>query len=612
MVILLRQDNHEHVQEKIVNYFYKNLAIWLIIALVGLIALNIFSKPHVSVHNIKYNDFLDKTEKGILSDIIIKENIITWTTSTGDNFQTIVPQNNDVITPLLKAGVNIEVQQEKKPHWFFKTFLSWVPFILLIIVWFFFARRSGGQGNGGGKAMAFGKSRARLIDGQKSEVCFKDVAGVDEAKEELMEIVDFLKNPGKFTDAGARIPTGALLYGEPGTGKTLMAKAIAGEAGVPFFAISGSNFVEMYVGIGASRVRDLFKEAKKKAPCIIFIDEIDAVGRHRSSSGGGGNDEREQTLNQLLVEMDGFEGNDHVIVIAATNRQDILDPALLRPGRFDRQVMVPLPDVGGREKILKVHSAKIQIADDVDWQVIAKGTPGFSGAQLSNMVNEAALLIARQQGGGAINMHFLELAKDKVMMGAERRSLIITEKEKEITAYHEVGHALIAWMLPGTDPVHKVTIIPRGKALGVTMQLPTEEKYSHSKTWLFNTLCTLLGGRLAEELIYSETTTGASNDIERASDMARKMVCEWGMSKEIGPIAFKGANPATGEPGPIISEGTATKIDNEVKGIIQSAHDTGMQILNDNRKALNEITRVLLEKETISHQDIAKIIEECK
>lgn len=489
------------------NTFYKNLSIWLIIGLGGILLLNLFKKPPETAHHIKYSEFINRAEQGTLPDVIIKGNTITWKTSGGETFKTVAPKNNTAFSPLLNSNVGIEVQEDIEPHWFLKMFLSWVPFILIIIVWFFFMQKGSGQG-GGGKAMAFGKSRAQLIDGQKSKVSFEDVAGVDEAKEELVEIVDFLKNPSKFTDSGARIPTGVLLYGEPGTGKTLLAKAIAGEAGVPFYSISGSNFVEMYVGIGASRVRDLFKEGKKKAPCIIFIDEIDAVGRHRSSGGGGGgSDEREQTLNQLLVEMDGFEANDHVIVIAATNRQDILDPALLRPGRFDRQVLVPLPDVGGREKILKVHGAKINIADDIDWKTIAKGTPGFSGAQLANMVNEAALLVARQKDGGKVTMDFMEQAKDKVMMGAERRSLIISESEKKVTAYHEAGHALVAWMLPGADPVHKVTIIPRGRALGLTMQLPEQEKHSHNRTFLFNNLCTLLGGRLAEELIFNEMTT---------------------------------------------------------------------------------------------------------
>jgi cell division protease FtsH len=593
------------------KYFYKNLSIWLIIGLIGILLLNVFKKAPDDIIHVNYTDFLKRIEQGIIPDVKIEGNVITWTNSNGESFKTVSPENPAVVAPLLKSGINIEVREPKKPHWFLQTFLSWVPFLLIIFLWFYFTRQ-GGEKGGGGKAMAFGKSRARLIDGQESKVKFKDVAGVDEAKDELVEIVDFLKNPAKFTEAGARIPKGVLLYGEPGTGKTLLAKAIAGEAGVPFFSISGSNFVEMYVGIGASRVRDLFKEGKKKAPCIIFIDEIDAVGRHRSAGGGGGGgtDEREQTLNQLLVEMDGFEVNEAVIIIAATNRQDILDPALLRPGRFDRQVMVPLPDVGGREQILKVHAQKIQVGSDVNWKIIAKGTPGFSGAELANMVNEAALMVARKADGSKVTMDILENAKDKVMMGAERRSLIITEKEKKITAYHESGHALAAWMLPGADPVHKVSIIPRGKALGLTMQLPEEDKLSHSKSYLFNNLCILLGGRIAEEIAFGDITTGAGNDIDRVSDLARKMVCEWGMSEEIGTITFKVASPAPGYPGPIISEATALKIDGEVKALINSAYDTTKKILIDNRKILDAMTQALLDHETISNEDIKKIVNE--
>jgi len=592
-----------------VKYFYKNLSIWLIVCLVGLVLFNIFKQPPENITMVRFNDFLESVDKGQLSTVTIKNNIISWTTGDSNKFQTIVPQTNEALPHLLTQGVNLEVQEDKKPHWFMQTFLSWVPFILLFILWFFFIRKSGGQGGGGGRAMAFGKSRAQLIDTEQPQVTFDDVAGIDEAKDEVSEIVDFLKNPDKFTDAGARIPTGVLLYGEPGTGKTLLAKAIAGEAGVPFYSISGSNFVEMYVGIGASRVRDLFKEGKKKAPCIIFIDEIDAVGRHRSASGGGGNDEREQTLNQLLVEMDGFEANDHVIVIAATNRQDILDPALLRPGRFDRQVLVPLPDVAGREKIIKVHARKVHASEDVNWSVIAKGTPGFSGAQLANMINEAALLATRS-GKATIDMGILENAKDKVMMGAERRSMIITEKEKKVTAFHEAGHALVASMLPGTDPVHKVTIIPRGRALGLTMQLPDEEKYSQDRTFLFSTLCILLGGRLAEDIVFKEITTGASNDIERVSDMARKMVCEWGMSEEIGPMTYTAADPLNGQPGQIISEETAIAINHEVKKLIQSAYDKTKEILIENRQILDAMANALLDKETISRKDIELLIQQ--
>ncbi len=590
------------------NYFYKNLSIWLIVSLIGLFLFNLFKRPPDPYHQVFYNTFLEQVEEGRLSKVKVKEDTITWVAADGTRYQTLVPADSRALERLLAKKVDIEVEKEVRPHWFFQTFLSWVPFLFLILAWFYFSGRGTG-GAGGGKAMAFGKSRAQLIDSQQSKVTFDDVAGIDEAKNEVMEIVDFLKNPAKFTEAGARIPTGVLLYGEPGTGKTLLAKAIAGEAGVPFYSISGSNFVEMYVGIGASRVRDLFREGKKKAPCIIFIDEIDAVGRHRSAGGaGGGNDEREQTLNQLLVEMDGFEESDHVIVVAATNRQDILDPALLRPGRFDRQVLVPLPDVGGREKILKVHGRKIKASEDVDWKVIAQATPGFSGAQLANMINEAALLMARLDHD-SVTMATLEEAKDKVMMGAERRSLILTQEEKRVTACHEAGHALVAWMLPGADPVHKVSIIPRGRALGITMQLPEVEKNSHSRTWLFNNLCTLLGGRLAEEIVMHEVTTGAGNDIERVSDLARKMVCEWGMSEALGPLAFSHADPLQGRPGHILSEETAVLIDQEVKKLVGAAYARAREILQEHRELLDAVTGALLEKETLSGDDLRLLVE---
>ncbi len=589
------------------KYFYKNLSIWLVVALVAFLLFSLLKGPTEVYHSIPYDEFLEKVDNDVLSSVIINNNTISWTTADKTAYRTIIPEKSPALDHLLNKKVKILVKEDMKPHWFLTTFLSWVPFILLFGVWFFFMR-GGGQPGGGGKAMAFGKSRAQLVDPEQSKIRLADVAGVDEAKEEVSEIVDFLKQPDKFTDAGARIPTGVLLYGEPGTGKTLLAKAIAGEAGVPFYSISGSNFVEMYVGIGASRVRDLFKEGKQNAPCIIFIDEIDAVGRHRSSGGAGGNDEREQTLNQLLVEMDGFEANDHVIIVAATNRQDILDPALLRPGRFDRQVMVPLPDVGGRRKILQVHSRKIQVGEDVDWKVMAKGTPGFSGAQLANMVNEAALLMTRA-GKEFVTMEILEEAKDKVMMGAERKSMIITEHEKKVTAYHEAGHALVAWMLPGSDPVHKVTIIPRGRALGLTMQLPQEERNSHDRTYLFINLCTLLGGRVAEEIIFNEMTTGAGNDIERVSDIARKMVCEWGMSDAVGPMTFKPSDPLNGIPGQIMSEETALLIDNEVKQLVQKAYDTAKDILTTNREILEAVTQSLLDKETINHDEIQQIVQ---
>nr|WP_320012799.1 ATP-dependent zinc metalloprotease FtsH [uncultured Desulfobulbus sp.] len=585
--------------------FYKNLSLWLIIALAALFLFNYCNKAPEQYHQVPYSDFLKKVDSGHLTKVHTEGDVIYWDTADGEKFKTIIPQSSEALDRLLAKGVSVLAKEISTPPWYLQALLIWGPILLLGLLWFFFFQKKDGQS--GGRAMAFGKSRARLINPEESKVRLTDVAGIDEAKEEIEEVVAFLKNPERFSEAGAKIPTGVLLYGEPGTGKTLLAKAIAGEAGVPFYSISGSNFVEMYVGIGASRVRDLFNEGKKKAPCIIFIDEIDAVGRHRSSgTGAGGNDEREQTLNQLLVEMDGFEANDHVIVVAATNRQDILDPALLRPGRFDRQVMVPLPDVGGREKILQVHARKVKMSPEINWNVLAKGTPGFSGAQLASLINEAALLMARQQKG-CIDMELLEAAKDKVMMGAERRSLIITEREKRITACHEAGHALVAWMLPGADPVHKVTIIPRGRALGVTMQLPEEERNSHDQTYLFNTLCTLLGGRIAEEIVFNQMTTGAGNDIERVSDIARKMVCEWGMSEVVGPLTFRAASPLN-EQQPIISEQTAVLIDTEVRKLVQAAYDHSRKILIDHRLQLDALTQALLDKETLCREDIVLII----
>lgn len=588
--------------------FYKNLSLWLIIALAALVLFHYCRPTPDRYHAVPYTEFIKKADSGFLSSVTMINSTVFWETADGTRYKTVIPQASDALQHLLGKNVTVRAEEPPPTPWFLQTLLTWLPFLLFAFLWFFYFQKGGGQG-GGTRVMAFGKSRARLINPEESKIKLDDVAGIDEAKEEVAELIDFLKKPQKFVEAGARIPAGVLLYGEPGTGKTLLAKAIAGEAGVPFFSISGSNFVEMYVGIGASRVRDLFNEGKKKAPCIIFIDEIDAVGRHRSSGGGsGGNDEREQTLNQLLVEMDGFEANDHVIVIAATNRQDILDPALLRPGRFDRQVMVSLPDVGGREKILKVHARNTKIGDNVNWQVLAKGTPGFSGAQLASLVNEAALLMARKNSP-AITMEILEAAKDKVLMGAERRSLIITDREKRITACHEAGHALVAWMLPGTDPVHKVTIIPRGRALGLTMQLPEEERNSQDRTYLCNTLCTLLGGRIAEEIVFNQMTTGAGNDIERVSDIARRMVCEWGMSEAIGPLTFRISNPLSNQAGQIISEQTMVLVDSEVKKIVQAAYDTARAILTEKRMILDAITTALLEHETISRPDLQTIID---
>lgn len=590
------------------NKLYKNLSLWLVVGLVLLVLVNMFNTPGEPASKMNYNDFLARIEAGKVSRVTIKDNEVRGKDLEGNQFITILPRDIEAVQPFLDAGVKVEVEEEKAAPWYVSGLISWIPMIMLLGVWIYFMKQS--QGGGGKGLMAFGKSKARLIEGEKTQVTFNDVAGIEEAREELAEIVDFLKDPQMFSRVGARIPKGVLLSGEPGTGKTLLAKAIAGEAKVPFFSISGSDFVEMYVGVGASRVRDLFKQAKKKAPCIIFIDEIDAVGRHRSAGGGsGGNDEREQTLNQLLVEMDGFEPNTGIIVVAATNRPDILDPALKRPGRFDRQVVVPIPDVRGREMILRVHGSRVPLAADADMTVVARATPGFSGAELANLVNEAALLAARQ-GLSAISMELLEQAKDKVMMGAERTSMIISKKEKEVTAYHEAGHALAAELLPGADPVHKVTIIPRGRALGLTLQLPTDEKHSHSKSYLMNNLCILLGGRVAEELVFGEITTGSGNDIERASAMARKMVCELGMSEELGPLTFSqpGDRNANGGAPQFYSEETALSVDRAVKGLVVGAHTTVIKLLSENISALHGIARALLDQETIDRRDLEGLL----
>ncbi len=592
------------------NTFYKNLSMWLIIGLTMILLFNLFSKQQTITEQISYSDFLSRVEEGGVNDVYIEGEEISGTTKSGSTFSTTAPANDpELIKSLRDNGVNIRVKKQEETPWYLTLLISWFPMLLLIGVWIFFMRQ---MQVGGGKALSFGKSRARLMNQESSKVTFKDVAGIDEAKEELSEIIDFLKEPKKFTRLGGRIPKGVLLMGAPGTGKTLLAKAIAGEANVPFFSISGSDFVEMFVGVGASRVRDLFIQGKKNAPCIIFIDEIDAVGRHRGAGLGGGHDEREQTLNQLLVEMDGFESNEGVIIISATNRPDVLDPALLRPGRFDRQVVVPIPDVKGREKILEVHGKKTKLAADVEWAVIARGTPGFSGADLANMVNEAALLAARD-GATEVAMAHLEKAKDKVMMGAERRSMIITEKEKEITAFHEAGHTLVAWILPGTDPLHKVTIVPRGRSLGLTQQLPIDEKHTYSKTYLLNNLKILLGGRIAEQLIFNELTTGAGNDIERATDMARKMVCEWGMSDELGPLAFGKKEEQIFLGREITqhrdySETTAIKIDEEVKKLILEANEVVHDLLKRNIEKLRKLAHALLEKETLDSVAIREIL----
>ncbi|MBU0673460.1 MAG: ATP-dependent zinc metalloprotease FtsH [Proteobacteria bacterium] len=579
---------------------------WLVIGLTMILLFNLFNKQQSPTTEISYSEFMTSVESGGVSNVSIEGNVISGTNQSGGIFKSIAPLSDSELIPVLrKNGVNIKVKPQEDTPWYLTLLISWFPMLLLIGVWIFFMRQ---MQVGGGKAMSFGKSRARLMNREEIKVTFEDVAGIEEAKEELSEIIDFLKDPKKFTKLGGRIPKGVLLAGAPGTGKTLLAKAIAGEANVPFFSISGSDFVEMFVGVGASRVRDLFIQGKKNAPCIIFIDEIDAVGRHRGAGLGGGHDEREQTLNQLLVEMDGFEANEGVIIVSATNRPDVLDPALLRPGRFDRQVIVPIPDVKGREKILEVHGKKVPLESDVQWGVIARGTPGFSGADLENMVNEAALLAARS-AAEKVSMEHLEKAKDKVMMGAERRSMIITVKEKGITAYHEAGHALVTRLLPDTDPLHKVTIVPRGQALGLTQSLPIDEKHTYPKTYLLNNIRILLGGRVAEQLIFNELTTGSGNDIERATDLARKMVCEWGMSEKMGPLTF-GKKEEQIFLGREISqhrdysETTAVEIDQEVKKMVIEANDHVVRLLSDNIDALKSLAEALLEKETLGPEDI--------
>ncbi len=591
------------------NPFYKNLALWLVISLVMILLFNLFNQSRVQDREISYTEFMTQVEKGLVVGVVIQGQEISGTNVNGVRFKTFAPQDVELIKILRNAGVSIKVKPPTESPWYMTVLVSWFPMILLIGVWIFFMRQMQG---GGGKAMSFGKSKARLLSDQTAKVTFDDVAGIDEAKEELNEIIDFLKDPKKFTRLGGRIPKGVLLVGAPGTGKTLLAKAIAGEADVPFFSISGSDFVEMFVGVGASRVRDLFVQGKKHAPCIIFIDEIDAVGRHRGAGLGGGHDEREQTLNQLLVEMDGFESNEGVILISATNRPDILDPALTRPGRFDREVVVPVPDVRGREGILKVHTRKTPLADDVDLSILARGTPGFSGADLENMVNEAALLAARYDKD-SLEMADFEEAKDKVLMGTARKSMIISEEEKRNTAYHEAGHTLVARMIPGTDPIHKVTIIPRGRSLGLTQQLPIDEKHTYPRKYLVNNMAVLMGGRAAEELVLDEITSGAGNDIERATDTARKMVCEWGMSDKLGPLAFGqkeeqiflGREFAQHRD---YSEKTAALIDKEITRLASEAYETAKKILVESMDSLHALAEALLEKETLVETEIDAII----
>ena len=598
------------------NQFYKNLALWLVISLMMILLFNLFNKPKPAQEKLDYSDFIEAVETGKIKNVdkkvvtvTIQGNEILGKFSDGKDFRSYKPADANLSEKLLAQKIAVNARPEEEKFSWFSIFISWFPIIFLVGVWIFFMRQMQG---GGGKAMAFGKSRAKLLTEAQGKITFEDVAGIEEAKEELEEIISFLKEPKKFTKLGGRIPKGVLLMGPPGTGKTLLARAIAGEAGVPFFSISGSDFVEMFVGVGASRVRDLFVQGKKSAPCIIFIDEIDAVGRHRGAGLGGGHDEREQTLNQLLVEMDGFESNEGVILIAATNRPDVLDPALLRPGRFDRQVVVPRPDVKGREAILKVHTKKTPLGPNIDLAVIARGTPGFSGADLSNVVNEAALLAARKDKS-VVDMQDFDDAKDKVLMGVERRSMVISDEEKKNTAYHEAGHTLVAKLIPGTDPVHKVSIIPRGRALGVTMQLPIEDKHSYSRESLLDRIAVLMGGRAAEEIIFNSMTTGAGNDIERATEIARKMVCEWGMSEKMGPVSFGkkdeqiflGREMSTHKN---YSEATAVDIDAEIKRIVEENYTRVRRLLTDNVEVLHRLSHELIEKENLSGEEVDRII----
>jgi len=588
---------------------YKNLVFWAIIIIVMVLLFNLFNKPRQTASERNYSDFITAVENSRVQEVETRGRNITWRDTEGKRFKTYAPEDPDMIKLLREKKVVINAKKdEESPIW--NVLISWFPMILLIGVWLFFMRQ---MQIGGGKALSFGKSKAKVLTKELHQVTFENVAGVEEAKDELQEIISFLRDPKKFTKLGGRIPKGVLLIGAPGTGKTLLARAIAGEADVPFFSISGSDFVEMFVGVGASRVRDLFLQGKRNAPCIIFIDEIDAVGRHRGAGLGGGHDEREQTLNQLLVEMDGFESNEGVILIAATNRPDVLDPALLRPGRFDRQVVVPVPDVKGREEILKVHSKKTPLAEDVNVTLLARGTPGFTGADLENLVNEAALLAARL-GKERIEMADLEQAKDKVLMGAERRSMIIPLEERRITAFHEAGHTLVAKMIPGTDPIHKVTIIPRGRALGITQQLPIDEKHTYPKGYLLNNIAVMMGGRVAEELVLDSQTTGAGNDIERSTEIARKMVCEWGMSENLGPLAygqqeeqiFLGREFAQHRD---YSEETARQIDNEIRSIVNQGYERAKKIIQTHIALLHKLANTLLEKEVLDGNQIDAIIK---
>jgi len=591
----------------------KNIILWVVIAIVLITVFNNFSPPQVASRPLSYSEFIDSVKNNEVREVVIDGRSIHGSTQSGEKFTTYSPGDPGLVGDLLDHNVIIQARPAEQQSLLMQIFISWFPMLLLIGVWIFFMRQM--QGGGGGRgAMSFGRSRARMLGEDQVKITFSDVAGVEEAKEEVAELVEFLRDPSKFQKLGGKIPRGVLMVGSPGTGKTLLAKAIAGEAKVPFFTISGSDFVEMFVGVGAARVRDMFDQAKKHAPCIIFIDEIDAVGRHRGAGLGGGHDEREQTLNQLLVEMDGFEGNEGVIVIAATNRPDVLDPALLRPGRFDRQVVVPLPDIRGREQILKVHLRKVPVSDNVEPAIIARGTPGFSGADLANLVNEAALFAARANKR-VVDMDDLEKAKDKVMMGAERRSMVMSEEEKRLTAYHESGHAIVGRLVPAHDPVHKVTIIPRGRALGVTMFLPTEDRYSYSKQRLESQISSMFGGRVAEELIFGPdaVTTGASNDIQRATDIARNMVTKWGLSEKLGPLTY------SEEEGEVflghsvtqhkaVSDETAHAIDKEIRSIVDRNYERAHTLLTENLAKLHMMAEALMRYETIDSDQIDDIM----
>jgi len=594
-----------------VNQLSRSVALWLVLALMFLLLVNLLNKQQTKAPEVPFSEFMASVERGDVAEVTIQGQNIAGKYTAGDEFKTFSPPDAEVSKLLQGKSLLIKAEPEAGDPIYYVVLVQWFPILLLIGVWIFFMRQ---MQVGGGKAMSFGKSRAKLLNENTTKVTFSDVAGIDEAKDELEEIIAFLKDPKKFTKLGGRIPKGVLLVGPPGTGKTLLARAIAGEAGVPFFSISGSDFVEMFVGVGASRVRDLFVQGKKNAPCIIFIDEIDAVGRHRGAGLGGGHDEREQTLNQLLVEMDGFEANEGVILIAATNRPDVLDPALLRPGRFDRRVVVPRPDVKGREGILRVHTRRVPLSDNVDVGVLARGTPGFAGADLENLVNEAALLAARQ-GQDKVTMSDFEMAKDKVMMGSERKSMIISMEERRNTAYHESGHALVAKLTPGSDPVHKVTIIPRGMALGVTQTLPLDERHTWSRKYILNRITMLLGGRAAEELVLGETTTGAGDDLQKATDLSRRMVCEWGMSEAIGPMTlgrkdeeiFIGRDFGQMQD---YSDRTAVEIDTEVRNILKTSYNLARQLLEDNMDLLHRMAELLLERESLDSTMIEDLIRQ--